>query len=426
MKYDTIKVEMVRNVWEGGTFMMEKERKKTVQMAISSDLHLLSKKLYDYGEAFANMYYNGDGKQTKNGKRLIKKMFSEIRKQKIHRLLITGDLTLNGEKESHLEMARGLKQLKEDGIDVYVLPGNHDIGRLDAKGFVGKEEYLVPTITDEEFAEIYAPFGYNQAISRDPNSLSYVVKLSDENWLFCLDNCCRIDGIPQRYGEFPEESFEWLEQMLKKTKEQGMYPIVAGHYNLAYHNRVFRYGFTMRNHDKVGQLLRKYDTILYLSGHMHMQHMQFESGIMDIATSSPATYPHQYGILSIEDGKKAFYHTKQIDISENERRNYKNFYAENFMHQVLRELQHKENLTQFESEQMACFAARMNLAYFSGNFYQMEGELGDSYAWELWIRKARDVFFYTYLKSMLHDSMRNHNIYKDSLEEPKYEDYRSY
>ena len=66
---------------------------------------------------------------------------------------------------------------------------------------------------------------------------------------------------------------------------------------------------------------------------------------------------------------------------------------------------------------MADFAAKMNLFYFSGHFYMLEAELGNSEEWALWIEKGNDIFFYSYLKSMIYDSMRNHNIYTDLIRE---------
>jgi 3',5'-cyclic AMP phosphodiesterase CpdA len=394
---------------------MKENGMNSVKIAVSSDLHFLSKNLYDCEKAKNSMYY-GDGQtQMLNGTKLIQQMLLEIYEQQVDVLVLAGDMTLNGERKSHEDMAKLLENVREYGIPVYVLPGNHDIGRMDAKGYKGDESYSVPSVTEEEFVEIYQDFGYGQAISRDPYSLSYVVKLSDENWLFCLDNCCRVDGTPQRYGKISEMSLIWLEEMLKKAREFGIYPIVAGHYNLAYHNQMFRDGFTMRNHERIGALLRKYDTVLYLSGHMHMQHMEFQSEILDIATSAPVTYPHQYGILEISDGRKISYHTRQIHMTENERRNYRNFYVENFLDQVLQNLNEKNDLTEEEKIRMSVLAAKMNLAYFSGNFYKIEFK--DSEEWKLWMNKANDSFFYRYLKSMLKDSMRNHNCYCDMMDE---------
>ncbi|MFQ8842968.1 MAG: metallophosphoesterase family protein [Clostridium fessum] len=42
-------------------------------------------------------------------------------------LILSGDLTLDGEKASHEELAELLEGLSEAGIEVAVIPGNHDI-----------------------------------------------------------------------------------------------------------------------------------------------------------------------------------------------------------------------------------------------------------------------------------------------------------
>jgi hypothetical protein len=89
--------------------------------------------------------------------------------------------------------------------------------------------------------------------------------------------------------------------------------------------------------------------------------------------------------------------------------------VEHFLDQVLQDLNEKDDLTEEEKIRMSVLAAKMNLAYFSGNFYKMEFK--DSEEWKLWIDKANDSFFYRYLKSMQKDSMRNHNCYCDMMDE---------
>ena len=49
-------------------------------------------------------------------------------------LILSGDLSFNGEKTSHEELAGKLFKLQEQGIPVLVLPGNHDkIGRASCR-----------------------------------------------------------------------------------------------------------------------------------------------------------------------------------------------------------------------------------------------------------------------------------------------------
>ena len=84
---------------------MEKDRKQnSITIAVTADLHLLANRLHDTGEAFLRMHDNGDGKQMKNGTRIIHQMLSDIRELNPDALLIAGDLTLNGERASHEEI----------------------------------------------------------------------------------------------------------------------------------------------------------------------------------------------------------------------------------------------------------------------------------------------------------------------------------
>ena len=58
------------------------------------------------------------------------------------------------------------------------------------------------------------------------------------------------------------------------------------------------------------------DTVVNLSGHMHIQHIeQSEGGLIDIATSSLVVSPCQYGILTL-DGGTAQYRTKAVNVGK--------------------------------------------------------------------------------------------------------------
>ena len=383
-----------------------------MRLAVSSDLHLLSKTLYDNGEAFQKMYYGSDGKQIKYGEVLIDKMFAEIGRQDIDLLLLTGDLTLNGEYESHLQIIAKLNRLKRDGLSILVLPGNHDIRHQKARRYEGTQSYPVDTIGEQDFCRLYDAFGYGGAAAKDPNSLSYRWNYDEKLWILCMDNCCRKHEIPQRYGEVSEETLEWIEEQLKLARAKGAYVIAAGHYNLAYHNKLFRSGFTMKNQKQVAGLLSKYGVEVFLSGHMHMQHMEEADGILDIATSSPCTYPHQYGMFEIWEQGKYQYQTRQITLSRKDKADYRRFYYNNFVRQVSEELEEIDGIPSVEKIEMAVYAARLNLYYFSGSLYQISDKVPTSHSWRLWQKYGNHLFFYSYMQSMLQDSMRDHNHYR--------------
>ena len=46
--------------------------------------------------------------------------------QKADGLILSGDLTFNGEKKSHEELAEKFKKVEKSGAPVMVIPGNHD------------------------------------------------------------------------------------------------------------------------------------------------------------------------------------------------------------------------------------------------------------------------------------------------------------
>ncbi len=89
-----------------------------------------------------------------------------------------GDLTKDGEKSSHDVVAGYLAQLKAAGKKVYVIPGNHDIKNGLSYSYVGDGVQRVPNITAEQFTQIYADYGYKDALQRDTDSISYVAEPS--------------------------------------------------------------------------------------------------------------------------------------------------------------------------------------------------------------------------------------------------------
>ena len=51
------------------------------------------------------------------------------------------------------------------------------------------QDRLAEAVSANEFAEIYNDFGYDEALSRDPASLSYTYDLGPDMRLLMLDSC---------------------------------------------------------------------------------------------------------------------------------------------------------------------------------------------------------------------------------------------
>ena len=128
-------------------------------------------------------------------------------------LILTGDLTHNGEKLNHLELAEKLKGLQEKGVTVLVIPGNHDIKNpMAAVYFGGERERAEQLESGEDFYEIYREFGYDEAMARDSASLSYVYALDDTHWVMMLDSC-QYEDKNHVGGRIREETLQWMEEL---------------------------------------------------------------------------------------------------------------------------------------------------------------------------------------------------------------------
>ena len=304
---------------------------KPVTLLAASDLHYVGDEVTDGGELFQMLVEFGDGRQLDYIVPITDAFISEALAQKPTAVILTGDLTLNGEKNSHEQLAARLKALTDAGIGVYVLPGNHDINNYAAYAYIkdGREE--IEHVTPEEFTQIYAHCGFEAAASRDTASLSYMAKLSKEAWLFMLDAEQYADHVPAMPylvgGKLQDETYVWLEEQLAACQKAGAVPVIGLHQNLTDHTPRFSNGYTLFENDRLGELLQTYGARLLFSGHLHIQDIslwQSETGegpgVYDIASGSLSVWPYQYGQLTVtpstkKEGGSLAYQTKATDVT---------------------------------------------------------------------------------------------------------------
>ena len=84
-----------------------------------SDLHYISPSLYDY-ERLKNLSYKGDGKATHIEGQILDAFIDEMLLLSPDAVVISGDLTYNGETESHKDLRAKLETLKNNGL-VYLM-----------------------------------------------------------------------------------------------------------------------------------------------------------------------------------------------------------------------------------------------------------------------------------------------------------------
>ena len=281
-------------------------QEKPVTIAVATDLHYLSSSLTDGGTFFTDLVKNADGKNMFYIEEITESFVATMIQEKPEILILSGDLTFNGEKQSHLDLEQKLEKIKENGTQILVMPGNHDIDRSSAAGFFGDSYELVDTVSKEEFAKIYKDYGLQESIEKDDTSLSYLYRARKDFWILMLDS--NSHGT----NEISDQTFSWIEEILKDAKEQDIQVLAVSHQNLLAHNPYFTEGFLIDRSQELEALYEKYDVMANLSGHIHIQHIK-DKGLPEILTSALPVFPHHYGMIQF-DGKTLDYQAKSIDV----------------------------------------------------------------------------------------------------------------
>ena len=380
---------------------------KTLNIMVATDLHFLSKSINDGGEAFENVIAKGDGKGMTYIEEIVDTFCEEVKKRRPDAVLLLGDLTFNGEKVSHLELSQKLNSIVEEGISIYLIPGNHDIDYERSFGFRGNEIYKVDSVGAEEFREIYANCGYKNYLYFDEHSGSYISKLRDDLYLIMLDT----NSYQSNYVS--KESLLWLDKALFELSKSGAEILAVSHQNFLEQNYMFTEGFMIKNSDEIEELYAKYNVKLNLSGHMHIQHIE-KNLITEIVTSSLAVSPNHFANI-IYDGKSFKYFTECLKVESVI--DFEDYSRHEFKGVGSRQLKKLFNTHTFENEE-ECDIEKMGEAFLTMNECYFAGEVFDSTGFEdgikLW-EDQHESFTSLYIKSILDSVFKDQNKFKLDL-----------
>ncbi|MBR5117559.1 MAG: metallophosphoesterase [Muribaculaceae bacterium] len=268
------------------------------KIMVISDIHLLAPSLYDDDKAAQQLNAN-DIKLVLQSDLIMQRFVNEILDEKPQLLLISGDLTFNGEKASHERLAEHLQRLEQAGVKALVIPGNHDVMCPGSKQYIGDKPAAVSNVTSEEFAAIYAHFGYGSDSQRDPASLSYTCEPIPGLMLLCIDSNIYAQSRDNEMayhtdGRLKPETLEWIKQQLAAAQKSDKRVIAMMHHHLVEHidgETKLLPNYIVANHNEVAQVLRDGGVKVVFTGHLHITDAATESGITDVATGSASTYP---------------------------------------------------------------------------------------------------------------------------------------
>lgn len=300
------------------------EKDQDLSIIETTDVHYFAPSLTDNGAAFKQYVAAGDGKQLAYSDEITDAFLEDVEAKKTDVLIISGDLTNNGEKTSHEELAKKLAQVEKAGTQVFVVPGNHDINNPWARKFEKDKQLPTDTITPTDFSKIYGDFGYKDAISSDDFSLSYLAAPSSKVWLLMLDTAIyktnMQQGTPTTEGGLTTGTLDWVKECSTLAEKNGAKLIPVMHHNLTNHSDVIQRGFTINYNQQVIDTLTAGNMEFSLSGHIHTQNIRTAKStdgkeITDIVTNALSVYPHKYGNITYSAKNKNFtYQSQKLDI----------------------------------------------------------------------------------------------------------------
>ena len=367
------------------------------RLMVVSDIHYLAEGLHG-DDTLIRALRNGDGKLTQHMDALLDGLRQEAVRLHPDALLVTGDLAFNGERDSHLALAKRFAAIEALGVPVWVLPGNHDINVARPAGFKDGGWYPVEGVTPEAFSEIYADF---MGPAGEGANLSYVANVGEELRVAMTD-VAFYDGGAQTFGIFLAGHGRWLEAALRDAKEHGAAVITASHHSLVCHTEFLKDSYLMMGSPGMAVLDERYGVRLHLSGHLHMQHIATEDGLTDAATGAFCTWPHRYALVTLRDDGTLEYEARTLSddlLPEGFMDMSRAWYLDIAREKSRASLEGRE-LTKAARDAMADYAARFNLACFAGTFRADDSAWREDPGYALW-QRLPDALFTQYLEQTL-------------------------
>lgn len=272
------------------------------KITVLSDIHVMAPELIVHdGKAWQD-FLSAKRVMLDYSAQLFEEQIPKLIAEKPDIVLITGDLTKDGEQVSHELVVSQLERLRTAGIKVLVIPGDHDLGTANALIYDGDNTSQAPTVTSGQFAELYQMYGYGADSERAPSSLTY---------------CCEpVNGLvvigiaTDTHGHLDSSTLSWICNRAEKARSEGKQVLAMMHFLLFPHisnlEKMHR-DYIIEDYETVRDKLIDAGVRVVLTGHFHIlemakdYHSDMSSPVYEIITSSTAAYPCAYRQLTLND-----------------------------------------------------------------------------------------------------------------------------
>jgi len=284
-----------------------------VSFAVISDIHVYTSELGSSGAAFDKVM-NADRKLLLDSIDLLDFAIAEILQTEVSFALIPGDLTKDGELVNHKIVAEKLQRLTEANIPVYVVPGNHDVNNPESFSYSDDTTETVQNVSKDDFAQIYADYGYGSALMRDTNSLSYAAELAEGMWLLAIDATRHSENVPDHHaivgGKISQATADWIASVLREADRQNTAVIAMMHHGFGEHwkgQAKLHPDYIILDYENFGKFLASWNVRAGFTGHYHahdVKRNEYDNGkyLYDIETGSLITAPCPIRYVQISGG----------------------------------------------------------------------------------------------------------------------------
>lgn len=251
-----------------------------LKVQVITDVHYYSRKLGVEGKAYDKMESKSQ-MVIKDSPYVIKRGFDMLCEDKSTNIvLLSGDVTHDGEMDSHTEFIEMLRELKSRGKKVYVITATHDYQDNGiAYACRGDERVEVPAVGERhDLWDMYYEFGPNEAISTHPDSMSYVVQLAPGYRLFALNDDTNYKPEGERGSGFSDDCMNWIMEQLEDAKKNDQFVIAMTHHPMIAPSPFYAIigkGDMQRNHETTRQIFADAGLSCMLTGHTHIHDISY-------------------------------------------------------------------------------------------------------------------------------------------------------
>jgi len=228
-----------------------------------------------------------------------------IAQNEVNIILISGDLSNNGERASNMDFIEKIKRLKAAGKRVFVITATHDYVKREPDEGETVDATSAGTYRCE-LRDLYNDFGFSEAIA-EYDRLSYVAQLAPGFRLLALND----DGNGRSFCGYDEAQLSWILAQIKAAKDDGQYIFAMTHHPVLPPSPIYP---IMSKRDMLGGyettsvILADAGLNFIFTGHTHMQHIgsiTTEKGnkLYDINTGSLVGYPTPMRKVILDEDK---------------------------------------------------------------------------------------------------------------------------